>query len=123
MTLPKALRHVQTQHGDATVDVENIFLLSANLNGTSNAAGSVATETVAEAATTSTTNATATATAGETKAKDNDETGSKVKSEEAKANALNGVWTYEANEDDGIQVSLTGFFFRGILEFIYCLLS
>lgn len=108
MTLPKALRHVQTQHGDATVDVENIFLLSANLNGTSNAAGSVATETVAEAATTSTTNATATA--GETKAKDNDESGSKVKSEAAKANALNGVWTYEANEDDGIQVSLTGFF-------------
>lgn len=117
MTLPKALRHVQTQHGDATVDVENIFLLSANLSGTSNAAGSVATETVAEAATTSTTNATVTA--GETKAKDNDETGSKVNSEEANANALNGVWTYEANEDDGIQVSLTGIYFRGILEFIY----
>lgn len=111
MTLPKALRHVQTQHGNpATVDVENIFLFPANLNCTSNAASAAgdATETATEAASTATTSATAKETAGETKAED-DETGSSIaKSEEANGNVLNGVWTYEANEDDGIQVSLTG---------------
>lgn len=112
MTLPKALRHVQTQHGNpATVDVENIFLFPANLNCTSNAATAAgdATVTAAEAATTATTSATVIAIAGETKAED-DETGSssEAKSEEANGNVLNGVWTYEANEDAGIQVSLTG---------------
>lgn len=110
MTLPKALRHVQTQHGNpATVDVENIFLFPANLNCTSNAASAAgdATETATEAASTATTSATAKETAA-TKAED-DETGSSIaKSEEANGNVLNGVWTYEANEDDGIQVSLTG---------------
>lgn len=110
MTLPKALRHVQTQHGNpATVDVENIFLFPANLKCTSNAATAAgdATETATEAAPTATTSATAKETAGETKAED-DETGSSIaNSEEANENVLNGVWTYEANEDAGIQVSLT----------------
>lgn len=106
MTLPKALRHVQTQHGNpATVDVENIFLFPANLNCTSNAASAAGDAT--EAASTATTSATAKETAGETKGED-DETGSIAKSEEANGNVLNGVWTYEANEDDGIQVSLMG---------------
>lgn len=120
MTLPKAVRHVQTQHGDASVDVENIFLFPANLNCTSNAAGSVATETVAETATTSTTNAIATA--GETKGKDDNETGSRPKSEEANSNTLNGVWTYEANEDAGIQVSLSPVILRNIRIYSYVIL-
>ncbi|XP_051858117.1 pseudouridylate synthase RPUSD2-like [Drosophila albomicans] len=41
MTLPKGLRHVQTQHGDDTVDVQNIFLFRSDINNI-NAAASIA---------------------------------------------------------------------------------
>ncbi|EDW63295.2 pseudouridylate synthase RPUSD2 isoform X1 [Drosophila virilis] len=85
MTLPKIVRHVQTQHGDDSVDVENIFLFRANVNCTR------AEAPAAEVAGGSSTNV------AEIGAE------SDVKSEEN--NSINGVWTYEASEDGGSQLA------------------
>ncbi|EDV98985.1 RNA pseudouridylate synthase domain-containing protein 2 isoform X3 [Drosophila grimshawi] len=86
MTLPKTLRHVQTQHGDGSVDVENIFLFRANLNSPNNAGGGSSTN------------------AAEAEAETENETGAKTEADnEAKAekpNSLSGVWTFEASEED-----------------------
>ncbi|XP_034472354.1 RNA pseudouridylate synthase domain-containing protein 2 isoform X2 [Drosophila innubila] len=93
MTLPKALRHVQTQHGDDTVDVENIFLFRADVDCTNVAAtsaGGASTATAAE-----------TKAAAETSAANNADV--KAKSEQTKP--FNCVWTYEANEASGSQLA------------------
>lgn len=87
MTLPKTLRHVQTQHGDASVDVENIFLFSANLH-TAGVASTNEAELGAESDAESVTPIA-------------------IKSQEIKS--TDGVWTYEASEDCGSQVSANYF--------------
>ncbi|KRG03703.1 RNA pseudouridylate synthase domain-containing protein 2 isoform X1 [Drosophila mojavensis] len=83
MTLPKTLRHVQTQHGDASVDVENIFLFSANLH-TAGVASTNEAELGAESDAESVTPIA-------------------IKSQEIKS--TDGVWTYEASEDCGSQLA------------------
>lgn len=85
MTLPKIVRHVQTQHGDDSVDVENIFLFRANVNCTH------AEAPAAEVAGGSSTNVA--------------EIGAECDVKEEEKNSINGVWIYEASEDGGSQVS------------------
>ncbi|KAL7738930.1 hypothetical protein ACLKA6_016931 [Drosophila palustris] len=93
MTLPKALRHVQTQHGDDTVDVENIFLFRADINCTNDGATSAGgASTEAEAVTATATEAVA-------------ETSADVKAKSERTKPLNCVWTYEANEASGSQLA------------------
>lgn len=87
MTLPKTLRHVQTQHGDDSVDVENIFLFSANLYAVSNTAGGGSTNDA------------------ELDAKLSAESVATVADNSEKPKSVDGVWTYEASEDCGSQVS------------------
>jgi len=73
----------ETQHGDDTVDVENIFLFRAEIDCTNAAGASIGAEAVAETASVANV---------------------KAKSEPTKP--LNCVWTYEANEASSSQVQI-----------------